>query len=300
MMLSDSEEFCQLVALTQRYLLEEYGMQDLVEVNQENCHLFKFDATISNKKVSPQPPIPPQVHSQPLSNQRLPISKLETLPSTKSPILPESNQQYAAPSKETNPVQTQYNVNPTPTISTKNISTNSPEVFLKLEPFPPATIEPLDDMKTIFIECFPNYSVLDHPPHDDEAKNVLNRWKQELTDPEIIILSFEESPQQKLFLQNIAKAIQTRFGPTATLNAKKIEVDNQWSTFLNSKNLRLVIACDYALYSFNGLMAHYREASGSCRYLNEKPLLLISDLSLYMKESKLKPSLWKAICEMLV
>ncbi len=64
-----------------------------------------------------------------------------------------------------------------------------------------------------------------------------------------------------------------------------------------SPDLRLVIASDYDLYLQPELMKVYREAPQQGKhYLNKTPLLLLSDLSLYLKEPQLKSLLWRAIC----
>ena len=68
--------------------------------------------------------------------------------------------------------------------------------------------------------------------------------------------------------------------------------------FWNSSNLRLIIASDYGLYLQPKLMAYYREVTQQGKhFVNNIPLLLLSDLALYLKEPQLKSLLWRAICK---
>ena len=252
------EEYGGLIALAQLYLLEQRDGCEFIESSKENWNLLKLDVAIPNSKRTEQPPPPPSAF-QP--SAPMPAAAVPAAPPKPQAPLPRPQVKNPPPANEEPPVS------------------KSGSSFFKLDPFPLPEGEALEDIKVLYKERFPSQAILDHPPADEEAKAALGVWKQQSEEPEIAILSFGEPPPQRLFLQNLAKALRIRAGSSAILDARQIEEKNQWQAHLGSKCLRLVIACDYAIYSLNGLMPHYQEKQGNLRLLNETPLLLISDLS---------------------
>ena len=194
-----------------------------------------------------------------------------------------------------------------PPIPPPSAKQQDPIAVKKEEPPPPEwrsdapiAIEPLNfaSLKSVFWKIFPQIALLDEIPDDAIAKKTANRWKTKNQIAPISILYFSEPPKQKALLLEIAKAIDVYFGPARLIDAEAIEKEKQWETFLSSDTLKLVIACDYTLWQLNNLMRHYKEIpSGQTRTLGNIPLLLLPDLSLYLKDPLLKRSLWKAICK---
>jgi hypothetical protein len=87
-------------------------------------------------------------------------------------------------------------------------------------------------------------------------------------------------------------------GPARLINAEGIEKENQWETFLSVTELKLIIICDYALWQMPHLLQFYREVPNQTqRFLLNKPVMLLPDLTLYLKDPQLKRSLWKALCQ---
>jgi hypothetical protein len=153
-------------------------------------------------------------------------------------------------------------------------------------------------LKAAFQKAFPHIAVLDDIPSDAMAKKIASRWKTKNQIAPISILHFSEPPKQKALLCEIAKAIDISFGPARLINAETIEKEKQWETFLASETIKLVIACDYTLWQLSDLLRHYKEIPAQqMRTLGNVPLLLLPDLSLYLKDPLLKRSLWKAICK---
>lgn len=282
-----AEEYAQLTALAQLYLMQEYPSSGWIPASPENWQFIRAEAL---KMAAKQPAPPPQPPLQPMRQAPVQPSPAPP-PSPKS--LPRQPLQQPSTLPAPKPQTTSANVLPP---SNKEVKETS---YLKLEPIPSCEIESLEDLKSIYQTKFPDYPVIDSPPSDSEAKELQQLWKTQGICPEIALLSFGEPQNQQLFMQNIAKALHIRYGSAGVIDARKLEEENQWDKFLDNKKLRLVIACDYAIYGLNQLMTHYRETAGPLRHLNEVPLLLISDLSLYLKEPKLKPSLWKALSEAL-
>jgi hypothetical protein len=67
---------------------------------------------------------------------------------------------------------------------------------------------------------------------------------------------------------------------------------------LTSSELKLVIICDHTLWQLQNLRHFYKETPAqNYRQLGDKHLLMLPDLSLYLKDPLLKRSLWKALCQ---
>jgi hypothetical protein len=137
-------------------------------------------------------------------------------------------------------------------------------------------------------------------PDDSEAKVLANLWTQEKQIPQVLILSFDEVPKHQAFLANICKALEVNGIKTQVTHAKKLESDNRWQALLEAKEMKLVLASSAGFYHLGELQKYYREGNRQGRhYLGDKSLLLLSDISFYLKEPALKPSLWAAIKELL-
>ncbi|MCC6127594.1 MAG: hypothetical protein IT584_00100, partial [Chlamydiae bacterium] len=177
-----------------------------------------------------------------------------------------------------------------------------PAASKALPPLPeekPAAIEdPFLDVRKIWAKIQPNVPILEEVPSDEIAKKIAQRWKTKNAVAEISILSYHEPPLQKALLEEIASAINILLAPAQIVQAEPIEKERQWETFLSTKSLKLAIACDYTLWQLGDLMQHYREnPTQKTRKLGSIPVLLLPDLSLYLKDPLLKRSLWKAICQ---
>lgn len=155
-------------------------------------------------------------------------------------------------------------------------------------------------LQAVFQKMFPQIALCSEIPSDVRAKNIAHRWKTKNQVAPISVLHLNEPPKQKALLCEIVKAIDVSFGSTRLIDAEAIEKEKQWETFLLSETLQLVIVCDYTLWQLTDLARHYKEAPAqSIRTLGNIPLLLLPDLSLYLKDPLLKRSLWKAICKRL-
>lgn len=101
---------------------------------------------------------------------------------------------------------------------------------------------------------------------------------------DVAILSFNDLPTHRTFLLMLEKAISLRFN-------KKVKVlsGTGW------ENAKLVIAPDYGIWGDPLLSKNVREEGRP--FLGNIPLFLLTDLGLYMREPKLKSSLWKALCQ---
>lgn len=186
---------------------------------------------------------------------------------------------------------------------TKEIKTQSPEQSVSLEPTVKPSAKPFPTgslLFTLFQKIAPHISTFTEIPNDAIAKKIATRWKTRNQTAPISILSFHEQPKQKALLLEITKAIDIYFGPARLIEADPIEKEKQWDTFLTDPNLKVIIACDYTLWQLENLMRSYKENSfEQTRMLGNIPLLLLPDLSLYLKDPLLKRSLWKGLCQKL-
>lgn len=157
---------------------------------------------------------------------------------------------------------------------------------------------PSSMMRNIFSMTLPKVAVLDDIPNDEIARKLSTRWKTKNQTAPISILVYQEPPEQRALLEQIARAVDTYFGPAKTVQAEEIEKEKQWQAFLSVEGLKMVIVCDYTLWQLSALMSFYKETPNQgTRVLGAIPLFLLPDLSLYLKDALLKRSLWKALCQ---
>ncbi|HSX11803.1 MAG TPA: hypothetical protein VLF94_08825 [Chlamydiales bacterium] len=166
------------------------------------------------------------------------------------------------------------------------------------QPMPRAPTSDLSSVRNILSVVAPELALLSDIPSDAIARKISERWKTKNQTAPISILLFQEPPEQRALLEQIAKALDIYFGPAKIVQAEKIEKEKQWEAFLSVADLKMVIVCDYTLWQLNHLMHFYKETPAQAsRTLGNVPLFLLPDLSLYLKDPLLKRSLWKALCQ---
>jgi hypothetical protein len=154
------------------------------------------------------------------------------------------------------------------------------------------------EIQKILSKIAPQLAYLPNIPSDEKARQIAEQWKTRNQSAPISLLFFHELPSQQKFLTNLAIALDTTFGSARLISAEGIEKDKQWEPFLSVAELKLVIICDYALWQLPSLLQYYREIPNQTdRFLLNKPLMLLPDLTLYLKDPQLKRSLWKALCQ---
>jgi hypothetical protein len=175
----------------------------------------------------------------------------------------------------------------------------APVIAVK-EEAPPKKRECTNTLRTLFAKIAPECVILDEIPSDLVAKKIANRWKTKNQIAPITFLSYQEQADHRLLLEQIVKALDVYFGPAALISADPIEEAKDWKTFLSAAELKLVIICDHTLWQLQHLRHFYKETPAqNMRLLGDKPLLMLPDLSLYLKDPLLKRSLWKALCQMI-
>jgi hypothetical protein len=165
---------------------------------------------------------------------------------------------------------------------------------------PPEPKMPLDlnGVRRVLSVVAPELRLIDEIPDDLLARKISERWKTKNQGAPISILTFQEPPEQMAFLTEIAKALDIYFGPAKIIQAEAIEKGKEWESFLSVAELKTIIVCDYTLWQMSSLMQFYKETPATgARLLGTTPLFLLPNLSLYLKDSQLKRSLWKALCQ---
>lgn len=149
-----------------------------------------------------------------------------------------------------------------------------------------------------FSALFPHMKLHDEPPSDTSAKRVKEAWKEQLGTPDIAILSSD--PRAESFLKNVARAIDCTFAPCRVITVHHLERENKWDLFLETPHLKWVICPDSALWSSKNLLPFFKEyPKQNTRFLSKVPLLLLPDVTLYLKNPELKRSLWTLLCQTL-
>ncbi len=154
------------------------------------------------------------------------------------------------------------------------------------------------EIQKILSRSVPDLAIVREIPSDAEARSIAERWKTKNQSVPISLLFFHEPEPQRQFLTNLAQALDVQFGQARLIAAEGIEKESQWEAFLSVPEIKLIIICDYVLWQMPNLLKFYREVpSTSQRFLLNAPLMLLPDLTLYLKDPLLKRSLWRALCQ---
>ncbi|MBA3722835.1 MAG: hypothetical protein H0W88_10615 [Parachlamydiaceae bacterium] len=311
------KDYCELLALTQLYILREHGIHKKLVTDPSSLQYFR-----PWQSQNPQNSVSPSVGKEAPSNKNIPYTPPTSI--TRSPITsqtPQLNPKQNIDEKNNSPQQPlsqsqpQY---PTPApknpqtieikIPSQEIAAISPKTAetkpikgsihsFSLEPFAKPQKPEFDDISNNLKKAFPHFSIRDQIPSDENAQKFKNAWLYEQLIPPIILLSFNDQDKHLAFLKNIASAISLSLAPARVIAGPAMEQEKKWDQILNTPALKLVIASDYGLYLMPELMKYYKEQTKTAKhFLHQTPLLLLSDLSLYLKEPQLKPLLWRAIC----
>lgn len=165
------------------------------------------------------------------------------------------------------------------------------DTFFELEPPPIPREESNLTVRKILKEIDPDLYLHESVPNDHKAKRIKEAWKEKRDTPRIPILF--QGQKYRSFVAKIAKAIDILYGSCRIV---EIEPTKKWDLFLESENLKLIIAPDSMIFGTKELLPFYQEnPQQKSRKLGKVPLLLLPDLSLYFKDPYLKRALWNVI-----
>lgn len=148
----------------------------------------------------------------------------------------------------------------------------------------------LNDIKAIMLDQFPKQEIVEDPA----------QFKRVSVPAQVLILTSDVSPKIATFLENLSIAISNHFGLAKVMAIKAIEREKGWEALLKSKDLRLILICAHDLEHTSSLKTFYQEnLKQGTQKLGSVPLLLLNDLSLYLREARLKAILWSSLREIL-
>jgi len=300
--------YAELLSLTQLFILREHSLKDVKVTDSTIIEFFQkgkkhLPRSTPNQSLLasvplPQAPVakaPPRATILLPSPDPLPIN-LETVVQDDPQPLPPPTQPEPLPPQPLPPPTQPEPMTPLPQAPVIQDKASKSKGF-SLEPLASVAARDHSEWWNLCQTLFPESNLNKTIPSDAFAQKNKNAWVRNQEVAPVLILSFHDNEQQPLFLKNIAQAISLRLAPAQVLSVSRIDKDNRWENILNFSHLRLVIAGDYELYMHPKLMHYYREVSQQGKhFLHHTPLLLLSDLSLYLKEPQLKSLLWRAIC----
>lgn len=154
---------------------------------------------------------------------------------------------------------------------------------------------PFDDFAAALRKISPSVNFVSEPPSDVQAKRISEGWKHPMHEMGAIVFSLGEPQTEKAFLQNLAKAIDTRLTPARCIEATNKNLDQ----LLAEKNLKCILVPP-TFVKFPPLLAHLRElpATGE-KFFGGVPLVVLSPIASYFQQPQLKSALWKRLCLMI-
>jgi len=111
----------------------------------------------------------------------------------------------------------------------------SKSIPIERETLPSAPKTEFADLKKIISEHFPNQKILDFVPDDTRAKEIAAKWKKQAIAPEVIILHSTATSQERLFLENVARAIEIRFCPAVVMTPEEFSPNEKVKLVIGSK-----------------------------------------------------------------
>lgn len=329
-MSTTQERYFELLAFTKLYIQQEHAPTDRILSESETYTYFRNYALQNQNKnkaksqghaqahtqppvpspIQPKPTTPSQTQLKPQSAAQTPQNAAHHKPSPNTPQNINHLENISGSQLSDRTTEPQMSVKviaratdtqrSSPAEKTTEFQENSTKQLFSLEI--PAAPKPLDFtvLRKIIHEKLPHMHLIEQAPDDAEAKRLAKIWDQEKQISKVIILSFDETPKHQAFLANIRIALEVIGISAQVTNAIKFERDNAWENLLQSKELKLVVASSSGFYNLPELQKKYREGTKQGRhFLGDRALLLLSDISFYLKEPALKPSLWSALKELM-
>ena len=317
------EQYQELVTLSRHYLLQEYPQSEKVEWIESSLENYTFFKTIALEKTAPQSK-PNNQNSLTTNNANSSLKTLLT-PSTRSPVLspslpfpPQPTQAELVASRTiinveeknlikkneeeklhspSSKAQTSI-LNNEPETKVETIITTTIDQKILLQPFTKQPLQDLNDLKKIILEKFPQWHFIEKIPGPELISEGAPTAAPQQMKSSILILSLNEPLKHKVFLENIAKVLKKNSQKPTFANASIIEKEKKWMELLMTSSINFVIASQATLQQLPELMKLYCQNEEK-HFLQNKPFLLLSDLSLYLKQPQLKFSLWKDLQKLL-
>lgn len=300
-MMSIQERCQELIALTKQYLLQEYALTDRI-LSEPDTYLYFLSYAQQQQRVKQgeqkkQSPTPTPALSPPTRTlaPSIPIPILAPIPTVVypaargDPVHPVISS--PAPSPAPAPASTSPPLSPSPPTSSKPFQLDSP---------PPIHSIHFGELRKIIQEKLPKVQLVDHLPDDGDAKKRARQWECPKQAAQVLLLSCHETPKQAAILVNIEKALAIYGIHVQMIDGLKLEQSSRWEDIFCASELKLIIISDASFHRLSGLKKYYKEdAKNGRHYLKDRSLVLLSDVSSYLKEPWLKSALWSTLSQLL-
>ena len=211
----------------------------------------------------------------------------------KFPKLPEKKKVYTAPVKPKIVKKTD------PTTIAKKEKIIEKKIIPKEEKPKKRLSNPVDnmqDIKELLQKVAPEVKLYFGPIDDTKAKHLSRLYKYKSQAADISLLIGNEIVEHFRFFKNLSYALNKFFLPSRLVDGKFLERENEWETFLSSKDLKFIIVGESLFKKLKKLQIFFKEdKEKQSFYLKDKELFLLPDISLYLKEPTLKAFLWKTL-----
>lgn len=297
-MSGDLHEYSQLIAAFREALQSEYSPEERLYCNAASYQYYKEFALNARKNQKQQaaaestkPVELPYAHKNLSTNAKLTIPERNLKPSLSAPT--NISQKTMAPSfpKEMSSQLPQQPPKKALLQEPPKEYTTSPTKGFALQQMDKGVSVNSQEFRKLFSDQFPQMRILDALPEE------MTKQKTALKNsPEVVILVFNESPEQLAFLENVATAISAKQRKAQLISAKKVEQAKAWKEILTSKSLRLVIASKEVIQTLPELRQQYRASpQRSMHYLAGTFLIVLDNVAQYMQNTQLKRSLWNTL-----
>lgn len=283
------EQFSELAALTEIYLLQEYHCKDWI-YSDSDC--FKFFKTLEEsrrqeskgqesrnlesrnqeklKNASPSEEKVPQKVVNPAIPKPVvePVAKpaIPPQPVKKAPEPITAKEEKKEPLKETQ-------------VAPKIVSEQK-SVFVR-EPLSKPKEVDLADMRAAVASAMPQAKITDTPKSPPLANQ-----------PAVVLLALGETGEELLFLHNVASAIDRLLRSAEVVSLPKKERDAAWKSLLGRPGLSWIIAFGEEVYTLPGI------AKGQQKIGNASLLLQPSALTI-LRDPNQKAALWTLLKQLL-
>lgn len=146
---------------------------------------------------------------------------------------------------------------------------------------------------------FPYFLLKENPPDDRTALAMSNPSYIQALEADVVIFTFQETPESDVFLQNIAQAITRYHTPASIFFVASCKTEDELSLFLEQMQAKLVLASS-TLMQKKLFLPFIKELPASSEYfLHESRLILLEPFTYYFTHPQKKKVLWQTLCTLL-
>ncbi len=146
---------------------------------------------------------------------------------------------------------------------------------------------------------FPYFLLKENPPDDRTALAMSNPSYIQALEADVVIFTFQETPESDLFLQNIGQAITRYHTPASIFFVASCKTEDELSLFLEQMRAKLVLAPPILMQK-KLFLPFVKELPVSSEYfLHKSRLVLLEPFTHYFTHPQKKKVLWQTLCTLL-